>query len=75
MVRGTVDLNAMLEAEADRLCNGGRYERESSVEKALIEMYLARGQSGHGVSTSRSTASERFSRFSSDVTPSDISLA
>jgi transposase-like protein len=89
VVRGTVEetLNAMLEAEADRLCNAGRYERsearrdlrsgsyerklqtkagsvtlkmpklrqqafetaiieryrrrESSVEEALIEMYLA----------------------------------
>src|SRR5437899_9489102 len=89
IVRGTVEetLNAMLEAEADRLCNAGRYERttarrdqrsgsydrklqttagevtlkvpklrmqtfetaiieryrrrESSVEAALIEMYLA----------------------------------
>jgi len=89
MVRGTVDeaLNAMLDAEADRLCGAGRYERsearkdtragsyernldtkagkvslkvpklrrqtfetaiieryqrrESSVEEALIEMYLA----------------------------------
>src|ERR687894_161483 len=89
MVRGTVEeaLNAMLEAEADRLCGAGRYERtqartdtraghyersletragqvslkvpklrrqtfetaiieryrrrESSVEEALIEMYLA----------------------------------
>ncbi len=29
MVRGTVEeaLNAMLDAEADRLCNAGRYER------------------------------------------------
>ena len=29
IVRGTVEetLNAMLEAEADRLCNAGRYER------------------------------------------------
>jgi len=29
VVRGTVEetLNAMLEAEADRLCNAGRYER------------------------------------------------
>ena len=89
IVRGTVEetLNAMLEAESDRLCNAGRYERtearrdqrsgsydrklqtkagevrlkipklrrqafetaiieryrrrESSVEEALIEMYLA----------------------------------
>jgi hypothetical protein len=89
MVRGTVEeaLNAMLDAEADRLCNAGRYERtearrdtragnyvrsletkagkvdlkvpklrrqtfetaiiaryqrrETSVEEALIEMYLA----------------------------------
>src|SRR4030088_2758155 len=62
IVRGTVEetLNAMLEAEADRLCNAERYEvpklrqqtfetaiieryrrRESSVEEALIEMYLA----------------------------------
>src|SRR3954470_1006713 len=86
MVRGTVEetLNAMLDAEADRLCGAGRYERnearqdaragsydrtlqtsagevnlklrrrtfetaiieryrrrESSVEEALIEMYLA----------------------------------
>src|SRR4029077_12976205 len=89
IVRGTLEetLNAMLEAEADRLCNAGRYERtaarrdqrsgsyerklqtkagqvtlkvpklrvqtfetaiieryrrrESSVEEALIEMYLA----------------------------------
>ncbi len=74
-VRGTVEeaLNAMLDAEADRLCGAGRYERsldtkagpvkpkmpklrrqtfetaiieryqrrESSVEEALIEMYLA----------------------------------
>ena len=30
IVRGTVEetLNAMLEAEADRLCNAGRYERK-----------------------------------------------
>src|ERR1700733_7248632 len=75
MVRGTVEetLNALLDAEADRLCGAGRYERtqgrqdtragsyerslhtvagevnlkvpklrrESSVEEALIEMYLA----------------------------------
>lgn len=75
IVRGTVEetLNALLEAEADRLCNAGRYERkletkagpvtlkvpkllrqtfetaiieryrrrESLVEEALIEMYLA----------------------------------
>src|SRR5262245_14541943 len=97
IVRGTVEetLNAMLEAEADRLCNAGRYERtearrdqrsgsydrklqtqagevrlkvpklrrqifetaiieryrrrESSVEEALIEMYLRRvGATGRG---------------------------
>src|SRR5262245_42776118 len=59
VVRGTVEetLNALLDAEADRLCNAQRYERseqtfetaiieryrrrESSVEEALIEMYLA----------------------------------
>src|SRR5215831_12956326 len=75
VVRGTVEetLNALLDAEADRLCNASRYERslqtkagevrlrvpklrrqtfetaiieryrrrESSVEEALIEMYLA----------------------------------
>jgi transposase-like protein len=77
-VRGSVEetLNALLDAEADRLCNAGRYERtearrdtragevrlkvpklrrqtfetaiieryrrrETSVEEALIEMYLA----------------------------------
>src|SRR6476469_3769257 len=49
-------LNAMLDAEADQLCGAGRYvrrhtfetaiidryrRRESSVEEALIEMYLA----------------------------------
>ena len=52
VVRGTVEetLNAMLEADAERLCGAGRFEtaiieryrrRESSVEKALIEMYIA----------------------------------
>jgi transposase-like protein len=49
VVRGSVEetLNALLDAEADRLCNAQRYERsaarrqESSVEEALIEMYLA----------------------------------
>ena len=32
IVRGTVEetLNAMLEAEADRLCNAGRYERTAA---------------------------------------------
>ena len=97
MVRGTVEetLNALLDAEADRLCGAGRYERsqpaghpgrqlralvahdgqggepqgseaaaadlrdgiieryrrrESSVEEALIEMYLA------GISVRRLTA-------------------
>jgi putative transposase len=32
IVRGTVEetLNAMLEAEADRLCNAGRYERSEA---------------------------------------------
>ena len=32
VVRGTVEetLNAMLEAEADRLCNAGRYERSEA---------------------------------------------
>src|SRR5882672_11819144 len=99
IVRGTVEetLNAMLEAEADRLCNAGRYERtaarrdqragsydrklqtkagevtlkvpklrrqtfetaiieryrrrDSSVEEALIEMYLA-GVSSTGLKIS-----------------------
>jgi len=33
VVRGTVEetLNAMLEAEADRLCNAGRYERSEVI--------------------------------------------
>lgn len=32
MVRGTVEeaLNAMLDAEADRLCGAGRYERDEA---------------------------------------------
>jgi len=34
MVRGTVEetLNAMLDAEADRLCGAGRYERRKSIK-------------------------------------------
>jgi transposase-like protein len=109
MVRGTVEetLNAMLDAQAERLCGAGRYERsearqdtragsygrslqtqagevslkvpklrrqtfetaiieryrrwESSVEEALIEMYLA-GISVRGVSrTSRKPSGARAS--------------
>jgi putative transposase len=49
VVRGSVEetLNALLDAEADRLCNAQRYERSAArrdtraVEEALIEMYLA----------------------------------
>src|SRR5215471_12579252 len=44
VVRDSVEqtLNALLDAEADALCNAQRYQRrESSVEEALIEMYLA----------------------------------
>lgn len=50
LVRRTVEdtLNALLEEEADDLIGADRYERrETSVEEAMIEMYLA------GVSTRR----------------------
>ena len=49
MVRGSVQetFNALLDAEADRLCNAQPYERSAArrdtraVVEALIEMYLA----------------------------------
>ena len=42
MVRGTVEeaLNAMLEAEADRLCNAGRYERTEGRRDTRAGSYL-----------------------------------
>jgi hypothetical protein len=38
IVRGTVEetLNAMLEAEADRLCNAGRYERTADPSRTFV---------------------------------------
>jgi hypothetical protein len=40
IVRGTVEetLNAMLEAEADRLCNAGRYERTGPARPAVRQL-------------------------------------
>ena len=40
IVRGTVEetLNAMLEAEADRLCNASRYERTGALRSALGQL-------------------------------------
>lgn len=42
MVRGTVEeaLNAMLDAEADRLCNAGRYERTEARQDTRAGSYL-----------------------------------
>jgi hypothetical protein len=42
MVRGTVEeaLNAMLDAEADRLCGAGRYDAIAGLE-ALVDLYDA----------------------------------
>ncbi len=42
MVRGTVEeaLNAMLDAEADRLCNAGRYERSEGRRDMRAGSYL-----------------------------------
>lgn len=42
MVRGTVEeaLNAMLEAEADRLCDAGRYERSEARRDMRAGSYL-----------------------------------
>ena len=39
MVRGTVEetLNAMLDAEADRLCGAGRYERSKARRDSRVE--------------------------------------
>jgi putative transposase len=41
MVRGTVEetLNAMLEAEADRLCGAGRYERSQARQDTRAGSY------------------------------------
>jgi len=41
MVRGTVEeaLNAMLDAEADRLCGTGRYERSEARQDTLAGSY------------------------------------
>jgi putative transposase len=38
IVRGTVEetLNAMLEAEADQLCNAGRYERHGATSARRV---------------------------------------
>ena len=40
IVRGTVEetLNAMLEAEADRLCNAGRYERKLQTKAGQVTL-------------------------------------
>ena len=42
MVRGTVEeaLNAILDAEADQLCNAGRYERTDVRRDARAGSYL-----------------------------------
>ena len=44
MVRGTVEetLNAMLDAEADRLCGAGRYERNEARQDTRAGSMIAR---------------------------------
>ena len=44
MVRGTVEetLNAMLDAEADRLCGAGRYERNEARQELGLAAMIAR---------------------------------
>ena len=41
MVRGTVEetLNAMLDAEANQLCDAGRYERSQTRQGTRVESY------------------------------------
>ena len=44
MVRGTVEetLNAMLDAEADRLCGAGRYERSQARQDTRAAVTIGR---------------------------------
>ncbi len=48
IVRGTVEetLNAMLEAEADRLCNAGRYERRGATSARGVTIASLRPRPG-----------------------------
>jgi hypothetical protein len=43
VVRGSVEetLNALLDAEADRLCNAQRYERSETRSRASIPMFIS----------------------------------
>ena len=55
MVRGTVEetLNALLDAEADRLCGAGRYERTQGRQEPGPAAMSARCKQWPGKSTSR----------------------
>ena len=56
MVRGTVEetLNAMLDAEADRLCGAGRYERSQARQDTRAGSYIGRCRPAPGKLISRS---------------------
>jgi Transposase, Mutator family len=67
MVRGTVEetLNAMLDAEADRLCGARRYERNEARQDTRAGSYdrtlqTSAGDSGHYPTMSLSSASGIF---------------
>jgi hypothetical protein len=55
MVRGTVEetLNALLDAEADRLCGAGRYERSEARQDTRAGSYERTLQTAPARSTSR----------------------
>src|SRR3981189_2738462 len=57
MVRGTVEetLNAMLDAEADRLCGAGRYERNEARQDTRAGSYDRTLQTSAGTSRLRSS--------------------
>src|SRR6202142_2114800 len=50
MVRGTVEetLNALLDAEADRLCGAGGYERTQGRQLRTLAAHLGRGSEPQG---------------------------
>ncbi len=68
MVRGTVEeaLNAMLEAEADRLCGAGRYERSEARTDTRAGHYER--EPVRSISKSRSCAARPLKQRSSSAT-------
>ena len=62
IVRGTVEetLNAMLEAEADRLCNAGRYERTAARRDQRSGSYDRKLQTTAGEVTLKAGFRQRY---------------